>query len=149
MESDSGRSYDGEPALFCRLLGDEGSRFAAVPTWMLDAAQCAQMVESDMPQVSWQSLRELRLLLNTAAAASRGTVLQHRHFPHVQGDADAAASTEAMAGTAGFVPGAPAENDLDDLTHPSATGGQAITRSNAQAAPASARCNRGREGGVP
>jgi hypothetical protein len=148
VEIDHGKTYDREPNLFCRLVGDPAGRSAAVPTWMLDAAQCSEIVESDMPRVSWQSLRELRRLLSTSAAAPLAVVLQHRHFPRAQGDVDVPASTQAVVGTTGFVPGTTAENDLDGVASPGSTGRDAASRQNAQAAPPSIECGRRQEGGA-
>jgi len=133
VEIDGGRSYDGEPTIYCRLLGNEGKRFAAIPAWMLDAAQCAEKVTSDAPQVTWRTLRELRQLLSAAAGPTK-TVVQQRHFLPSQGDADETVSRTNVVPATRALRGPAEANDVGARAGGRTSGNQAAVGPDARIA---------------
>jgi hypothetical protein len=147
VEISESHEYRQEPVTLCRLRGEEAKGFSAMPSWMLDAARCAAMKEGEVPQVSWQALLELRRLIPQRAATSNGMV-QHRHFPPLQGDADETVSATNTIAPTGSVPAGTAADDVGEVARGGSPKSQATLDSVAQSAPPSTRADRWQRGGA-
>ena len=65
----------------CVLDQSKDRRPLEVPQWMFDAAACCQIALSAAPAVTWQALREVRGLIESAYFAGASAVLQAEHLP--------------------------------------------------------------------
>jgi hypothetical protein len=63
----------------CRLVGQEHRRGPSIPQWMFDRAVCSGMFLADKPRVHWQSLADLRRLLDAVAAPPVTGVVELGH----------------------------------------------------------------------
>jgi hypothetical protein len=136
VEISESRDYYQEPMTLCRLLGEGKKSFSAVPSWMLDAGRCAAIRKDETPHVGWQALLELRRLIQPAAN-SCGDMIQHRHFPPLQGDADETVSATNMVAATGPVPGDTAADDVGEFARGGSKQSQADHGSAAQPLPTS------------
>jgi hypothetical protein len=59
--------------LRCQIDDDDRRDNREVPAWMFDQARCSRMQALESPQVAWETLRELRRLLDEPTVIAGGS----------------------------------------------------------------------------